>query len=412
MGHTFDRVLLARHFALCAGALAAYVLRSELRIGYTALLIVGVSAALNFAAYAFRTREDTARICFIASPIIGISGWAALIAVTGGITSPFIAGLWLEIVLSAMAMEAEGIIAVTGGTLIALWLQQFLSGLENPQVVLSMTLQTGFLAGMGIATYLVTRRWLRAQDSLSERQAELSDRLGSLARELEDERVLSQMGEQVARLAHGLKNAVHSLRGFVGLIEPRLDAEDDRAALQGLRAAIDDLETLARFTLDSTRSPEASRGALASIERALREVQVAHPGVVWATHNEGGDRTLPLTEEELHEVLVILMRNSAEAMKGHGRAQVETRASDGEFRILVHDEGEGFSPEQVPKLFTRGFTTKSQGNGYGLFLARRILEQYGGELSLRPRDQRGATVEMRIPLHRSDQSGGRVAAVS
>jgi hypothetical protein len=50
MNRLFDRVLLARHIALSTGALAAYVFRSELRIGYVALWIVGISATLNFLA--------------------------------------------------------------------------------------------------------------------------------------------------------------------------------------------------------------------------------------------------------------------------------------------------------------------------------------------------------------------------
>ena len=71
--------------------------------------------------------------------------------------------------------------------------------------------------------------------------------------ELAEERTVAAVGENVARLAHGLKNTVHSLRGFVGLIEPRLtDARADRDALGGLRAAIDDLERLARLTLNPT----------------------------------------------------------------------------------------------------------------------------------------------------------------
>ena len=73
---------------------------------------------------------------------------------------------------------------------------------------------------------------------------QLGQRLESLQRALEDERVISRVGENVARLAHGLKNAVHSLRGFVALIEPQLDrASETNAALAGLRAAIDDLDT-------------------------------------------------------------------------------------------------------------------------------------------------------------------------
>jgi signal transduction histidine kinase len=309
-------------------------------------------------------------------------------------------------------------VVVTGGTIAALWGQQFWVGFRSQEELSSVVLQSGFLGGMGIATYLVTRRWIRAQDNLSEKHAELTGRLGSVAQQLEDERVLSQMGEQVARLAHGLKNAVHSLRGFVSLIEPRLDAEDSRAALSGLRTAIDDLETLARYTLDTARGQAAKSeegsgdpGPIGSIERTVREVSIAHPGVEWVVQTDGGNPRIPLTHEEFHEILLILLSNSNEAMKGYGRGQVRSHCSNDEFRVLIQDEGTGFSPESIPKLFKRGYTTKAEGNGYGLFLARRILEQYGGRLSLKPGIDKGATVEVVIPLS-SNQPRASLATAS
>ncbi len=74
MNRAFDRVLIARHFALSAGAIAAYVFQAELRTGNLALLIVGISASLNFAAYFFQDRRSMAKLCLVASPIIGVGG--------------------------------------------------------------------------------------------------------------------------------------------------------------------------------------------------------------------------------------------------------------------------------------------------------------------------------------------------
>jgi len=411
----FDRVLLARHFAFSAGAVAAYVFRAELRIGYVALWIVGISATLNFLAYTFRTRPGMARLCFSASPVIGIGGWGALVAVTSGVSSPFMAGLWLEIVFSAMALQPRMIVWVTAGAVAALWLQQgMVPGLQG--MALPMLLQSGFLVGMGAATYLVTRRWVLRQDVSAREREQLVDRLDHLTRELEDERVVAALGENVARLAHGLKNTVHSLRGFVRLIEPRIDQKaDGRAALDGLRAAIDDLESLAHLTLGSHRGgapaprrqrpaevtplpPARSDGLPSVVERALREVSAGHPDVEWETSGDGVDPTLPLAETSFAETLVILMRNAAEAMDGKGRARVESRVEDGALHVRITDEGRGFGDVDVNEIFKPGFTTKRGGSGYGLFLARRILEEHGGHVEARPGDERGAVVEVTLPL--------------
>jgi signal transduction histidine kinase len=409
MDRVFDRVLLARHFALSLGAAAAYVFRTELRIGYVALWIVGISVSLNFAAYLFRTRPGLARVCTVASPIIGVGGWTALIGVTNGVASPFIAGLWLEIVLSAMALQLRGIVVVTAACVMGLWLQQpVFVGLYGQ--VLPMVLQSGFLIGMGAATYLVTRRWTTRQAQMSLERMQLGERLDALNRELEDERIVAALGENVARLAHGLKNTVHSLRGFVGLIEPKLDKEGGgRAALQGLRSAIDDLESLARLTLGTGekadgRGTEPTLVGAGDVEmpsgvaHALGEVSNSHPGVTWELRTDGALVRVALPDASLSETLVILMRNAVEAMEGEGRGTIETRVVGEELCISVIDEGPGFAGTDLPRIFKPGFTTKKEGSGYGLYLAMRLIEEQGGSIVARNREGGGAAIEIRLPV--------------
>lgn len=420
MDRAFDRVLLARHFALSAGAVAAYVFRAELDIRYVALWIVGASATLNFLAYTFRTRPGMARVCHVASPVIGVGGWSSLVLVTSGVSSPFMAGLWLEIILSAMALQPRMIVWVTVGSVVALWIQQFLLGLDG--FWLAMVLQTGFLVGMGMATWLVTRRWLARQASSERDQEELVERLDDLTQQLEDERTVAALGENVARLAHGLKNTVHSLRGFVRLIEPRVEQKSDgHAALEGLRAAIDDLESLAHLTLGSERvdAPAAAHasarasardtvslgGVPAVVERALKNVASSHPDVEWETRSDGASPALPIPETSFAETLVILMRNAVEAMDGKGRALVESWVDGVTLHVRISDEGRGFGDLDVNELFKPGFTTKRGGSGYGLFLARRILEEHGGSIAARPRDEKGAIVEVTLPLNASASAG-------
>ena len=426
MERAFDRVLLARHFALSLGAVAAYVFRTELRIGYVALWIVGISATLNFLAYVFRTQRSLAKLCMIASPLIGLGGWGALIAVTAGVASPFIAGLWLEIVLSAMAQKPRGIVLVGLGSVLALWLPQLWVGMAGHW--LPMVLQSGFLVGMALATYLVTRRWARGQENLAREHIELGERLDALTRQLEDERVVAALGENVARLAHGLKNAVHSLRGFVSLIEPKLvDEGGSPAALRGLRSAIDDLESLALATLGSKGQsagggshplppgeappvadppePESQGRVLPVIERAIGEISSSHPGVRWDTRCDGARPALPLSESSLAETLVILLRNAVEAMGGRGRGSVETCVTDGQYHVMICDDGVGFADAEISKIFDPGYTTKDRGSGYGLFLARRIVEEQGGSIHAQSRPERGAIVELSLPVLGASERG-------
>jgi signal transduction histidine kinase len=259
---------------------------------------------------------------------------------------------------------------------------------------------------MGSATYLVTRRWVHQQTTLRQ---ELDGRLDVLTRQLEDERVVAALGGNVARLAHGLKNTVHSLRGFVALIEPRLAGESGTSpALAGLRAAIDDLEELAHITLGSERDESpgpvgalesgTSDGAIAAVERAIDEITTSHPRVEWELKGDRACPPLGISEASLVEILVILLRNGVEAMEGCGSGSVETWEADGQFYAVVCDEGVGLKGDALSQIFKPGYTTKAQGSGYGLFLARRILEEHGGLITVRTREGRGTAVEIRLPV--------------
>ena len=85
----------------------------------SAMGIVATSAILNFGVYWLsptRFADFRRRV----SPIVGLACWAALMAVTGGINSPFIAGLSMGIVLSTVALSPRGVLAVTFGATAAL----------------------------------------------------------------------------------------------------------------------------------------------------------------------------------------------------------------------------------------------------------------------------------------------------
>ncbi|MCH2172224.1 HAMP domain-containing histidine kinase [Myxococcota bacterium] len=406
----FDRVLLIRHAAICVGAVTAYVLRQELSIGYTALWIVGVSSWLNFGAYFFRTRPSLTRLCLMASPVIGVGSWAALAALTNGVSSPFVAGLWLEVILSAMALAPSGIVLVTGGAVAALWLQQWAVGISST-VAIPMVLNSGFLLAMGAATFMVNRRWTRTHELLARSHDQLGHRLEALEQQLEDDRALSSMGEGAARLAHGHKNAVHSLRGFLSLIAPKLKGSE--SALEGLRMAIDDLERLAFLTLNpqspdddgqtsrTEPSEHSSFRPVAVIERVLEEISVSHPRVHWKINDDASEAELELPVSDFTEVVRALITNAVESMTSGGDGIVTTYCSSTSFHMTVSDQGHGVAPDDAQRIFERAYTTKPQGSGYGLFLARKFIEGENGRIRARPGDSGGAVFEVELPLSSS-----------
>lgn len=437
MNKTAERALLARPLAVCLGAAAIVWLNPILRLDNTFLWLAVIFGAPNFLLWLARDFRPIRRIAPVASPLIGLLGWGALATFTLGLKSPILAAFFFEVLLAAISMTPAGVAGVTGTAILVLALVQSLFGFSSGWQL--WLLEGGFLGVMGGLGLAMAHRRVTSESALRAQGDELGRRLELLQRELEDERVVSRVGENVARLAHGLKNAVHSLRGFVGLIEPEVErvGGTSREALAGLRAAIDDLERLARLTLaDASTSAGAkddagtgNRHAKASapsgggtgsgarrsggaavavaLERAIKDLAPASPEVVFDVRFAPDARALavPIAETPLLELLTILLRNAVEAMQGVGRCTIEIGRRGDRCQVEIGDEGGGLPPDAETRLFTPGFTTKTGGSGFGLFLARRIVEDQGGHLSLVSKPEKGAIAVLELPLVSVDGIG-------
>ena len=401
LNSTFGRVLLFRHLAICTSALLAYVLRREIDVGYTVLAVVVGSAVANFALYLMRMSSKLQPLAVRASPVVGLSAWTALIAVTNGVASAFVAGLSLEVMLAGMLFGSTSVLFIAGASAAALTGQQFWVGVHGQQLALG--LQLAFLAATGGAVWAYQRRSERREAEFEAEQSRMGAQLGRLEIQLQDERVLGSVGEHTGRLAHGLKNSVHSLRGFTALLERHVRPEGE-PALEALQRAIEDLERLARLTLDEgategSIAPQQGAGPDVVLDRAISEVRATHPEVTWQLDLSAGLPAVGMGDEALEEVLLILLRNAIEAMPSHGGvATLSAHLEGGELVVQVEDSGTGVAPEDLERIFRPGYTTKSQGSGYGLFLARRIVGDHGGVLTGRAGAGVGAVFEMRVPV--------------
>ena len=71
-----------------------------------------------------------------------------------------------------------------------------------------------------------------------------------------------------------------------------------------------------------------------------------------------------------------LIKNSLDALQGHGRIDVEISSDDKHVMIDIKDTGKGIPKSNWKRIFEPGFTTKTRGWGLGLSLSRRVIEEY------------------------------------
>ncbi|MFT5051807.1 MAG: signal transduction histidine kinase [Chlamydiales bacterium] len=401
---------------LLQACLVAYALAGWLDVDRRGIALLMVAAGLNLGAFALARNGPAhlVRIAHRASPIWGVTTWALLTHWTGGAqVSLFVVGLWFEVLLATVGHSPRGIAVLTLASTAALWIQELSFGISD--AIGRLSLQSSFLVLFGLVGARIRRSWERSQARISNRFGEQQARLVAIERKLEDAQNLAVLGAQTAKIGHALKNAVHNLRGFTALIERRNPTSpNEQAELDGLKAAIDQLEVLALESLrpaapasapdpvssPPVRAPEPGEEAPVALKEvvddAALKISRCYPGVRCRVLWGEGELEMQVPRVLLDEVLSNLLKNSAESMQQRGEVTMRIERNGNGCAIDVIDQGPGIPPDMAEHIFRPGHTSKAAGHGMGLYLARELMEAQGGGLTLGSNGA-GASFRVRLP---------------
>ncbi|HTW94945.1 MAG TPA: ATP-binding protein [Tepidisphaeraceae bacterium] len=100
----------------------------------------------------------------------------------------------------------------------------------------------------------------------------------------------------------------------------------------------------------------------------------------------------------LKQAILNLMLNAVQAMPEGGELILSAGQLDGKASLSVIDTGPGMTPEVLHRIFEAYYSTKKAGTGLGLAMARRIVEEHGGALSVRSEVGKGSDFTITLPL--------------
>jgi PAS domain S-box-containing protein len=206
---------------------------------------------------------------------------------------------------------------------------------------------------------------------------------------------LTAVGELTAMVAHEINQPLCAILSNAEAGEILLRAE--RPPLGELR------EILADIREDDLRADTAIRGIRSLLHR--REAELTNVDLPSTVHQvlrlmagEALHRRIPIRHEleaalppvkgdrsSIEQVLVILMVNGMDAMDGTPESArellISARRVDGDFaEVSVQDRGHGIAAANLPQLFDSFFTTKPEGMGMGLSIARSMVAAHGGRI--------------------------------
>jgi two-component system OmpR family sensor kinase len=208
-----------------------------------------------------------------------------------------------------------------------------------------------------------------------------------------EQRRRAELAEREER-AHEARSA---LLGIQAATRQLADGYDDYGVLtrHELREALESEIRLLRSLVDADRSAEAEEFDVAGV---VAPIVLCHraSGEPVDTDVPSGIR-VAAHPAVVAEVVQTLLDNARDHAPG-APVVVSARRNGANAQLRVEDRGPGIDPDRAERIFERGESSSRTGSGLGLYVARRLLRDQGGDIRVEPRPGGGASFVVSVPI--------------
>jgi len=217
------------------------------------------------------------------------------------------------------------------------------------------------------------------------------------------------LGELATGLAHEIRNPLAGIAGVIEIVGRDLPAsspakavvKDVREEIAQINRILTDLLGTARPRAADIRQSDLNTTVEHAVMLARQQVMSKPIKVEFIPAENLPD--VDHDSDQIHQVLLNLLLNAVQAIEGPGEVRVKVfPANDGhEAVITVFDSGRGIPARDLPNIFRPFFTTKGNGTGLGLSLARRIVEEHHGHIEVERTSGQGTTFSVTLPTRQA-----------
>jgi len=275
----------------------------------------------------------------------------------------------------------------------------------------------------GLLAAIANRRrdlYRKTSEELEGAYRDLQQRSGQLSRvekKLRQSEKLSALGELSATVAHEVMNPLGSIKGAAEILKDDCpDGHEKHSFLTILVKEIDRLDRTVRNVLRFRSHERLARSAsdpndLIETILTLTEGEAKSRGILFHRELAENKRAIKVDPDKIHQVFLNIVVNAIQAMPDGGRLTVTSRWTDalpegvqnepreGTAGVLFtfEDTGIGIPEDAMDGLFEAFHTTKKEGTGLGLVIAKRIVEAHGGTIRVRRKPGTGSCFKVWLP---------------
>jgi signal transduction histidine kinase len=219
---------------------------------------------------------------------------------------------------------------------------------------------------------------------------------------------MASLGQLAAGVAHEINNPLTGVLFYASLLLERQDL--DEGAKEDLSYIVEDAnrcKNIVKSLLVYSRGADSNKNIVQInevVEQSLKLIrdQKKFRNIKIIRYLADGMMLINADTNKLNQVIINLIINAADAMKGSGKITLNTYRDKLHKKVFleVKDTGEGIPRENLSKIFDPFFTTKEVGKstGLGLSIVYGIIEEHGGKISVKKTGAKGTSFVIEFPL--------------
>ena len=336
--------------------------------------------------------------------LVDVASLTVLLYLSGGITNPFAFLYLLQVILSAVLLEALWtwtIVLITIACMagLAMYAQPLALPFDHARGISSLYIQ-GLLVCFALNAALLVMFISRISDTLRDKAAQLA----ALRQQAVEEEHIVRMGLLASGAAHELGTPLATVSVILGDWKRMPQFRSDPGLLEEITEMQTQLQRCKTIVSGILLSAGEARG-----ESAVRTtVRSFLDGVVdsWRSSRQAAtfqynnrireDRPVA-SDSALKQTIDNLLDNALEASPDW--VGLDAWIEEGVLYVMVTDRGPGFAPSMLGQIGKPYQSTKAKpGRGLGLFLAVNVVRKLGGSVVAANRAEGGAQVSLRLPL--------------